>query len=263
MNVSLGNLPEGFCPSTMQELASAIVSRLIITPNQSFTSFAIGSTAPTTNVGPWLKDCLEWFVFDDSTGTYVPTTKEGFNNIAYYTASNTFVVPDFIYKLKVHAWGGGAGGNPEAGTNGAGGGGGGYGLKVFNVMPAQVISFTVGAGGAAAAPGGPTMFLTMTAGGGTPGTTTGATSFGGNGGTTTGADMPITGQGGGSPTSASFASGSGGDSPTGGPGGVYSPTAANANGQVPGGGGAGGTTATGAPVCIVGLGAGGAVLVEF
>lgn len=72
--VSMGALPEGFCPASMQELAQAIADRLIVTPNQQFSTFVTGSTAPPSNQGPWFKDCEEWFVFDDATGTYVPMT---------------------------------------------------------------------------------------------------------------------------------------------------------------------------------------------
>lgn len=72
--VTMGALPEGFCPSTIQEMAQAIADRLIITPNQQFSTFVIGSIAPPSNQGPWFKDCEEWFVFDDATGTYVPMT---------------------------------------------------------------------------------------------------------------------------------------------------------------------------------------------
>lgn len=69
----MGNLPEGFC-GTPQQLAQAIADRLIIQSDPVNSSFAIGSTAPTSNVGPWLKDCSTWFVFDDATSSYVPMT---------------------------------------------------------------------------------------------------------------------------------------------------------------------------------------------
>lgn len=70
--VSGGSLPENFCPDNLQALFNAFVNRLIISTNVNFTSFAIGSTAPTTNVGPWLKDCETWFVWDDNVAMYVP-----------------------------------------------------------------------------------------------------------------------------------------------------------------------------------------------
>jgi len=69
--VSMGQLPEGFC-GTPQELAQAIADRLIIQSDQNFSSFAVGPNAPTSNVGPWLKDCSTWYVWDDSVGAYVP-----------------------------------------------------------------------------------------------------------------------------------------------------------------------------------------------
>lgn len=69
--VSMGQLPEGFC-GTQQELAQAIADRLLIQSDQNFSSFAIGPDAPTSNVGPWLKDCTTWYVWDDSTGAYIP-----------------------------------------------------------------------------------------------------------------------------------------------------------------------------------------------
>lgn len=110
LNVSVASLPEGFCPANMQELANAIGARLIISPSTDFNSFAIGSTAPASNVGPWLKDCLSWFVFDDSTATYVPIdtqTPGGFKTMEFHSTSGSFTVPNFIYKIRVQLWGGG------------------------------------------------------------------------------------------------------------------------------------------------------------
>jgi hypothetical protein len=69
--VTMGALPEGFC-GTPQELAQAIADRLIIQANPFNSSFATGSVAPTSNIGPWLKDCEEWYVWDDATGQYIP-----------------------------------------------------------------------------------------------------------------------------------------------------------------------------------------------
>lgn len=74
MTVTMGALPEGFCPSSMQELAESIAARLIVTPNQTFTSFVNGSVEPTSNQGPWLKDCETWYIWDDTVARYVPMT---------------------------------------------------------------------------------------------------------------------------------------------------------------------------------------------
>lgn len=258
LNVAIGNLPEGFCPSSMQELAAAIAGRLIVTPNQGFFGFAIGSTEPASNVGPWLKNCEEIFVYDDSTARYVPLkTRGGFTNLEYHTASGTFIVPDFTTKLKVQGWGGGAGARFDGGAGAGGGGGGGYGLKIFDVTPGQSISYTIGAGGSGGAPGtdgGATIFLTMTCGGGK--TSRAASFFGGDGGITTGATIPVNGASG-DANIAGTNGGNGGDSPNGGAGGVFSDTSTH-DGVTPGGGGAGGLGAEAA-----GNGAGGAITIEW
>lgn len=98
LNVSMGQLPEGFCPASMQELAAAIAQRLIITPSAAFTSFASGSTAPSSNVGPWLKDCETWYVWDDSIGAYVPMSFPQISAVRTGT---------------IHAWGGTVSNIPE------------------------------------------------------------------------------------------------------------------------------------------------------
>lgn len=231
MNVSVGALPEGFCPKTMQELAQAIVDRLIVTPNQAFSSFAAGSIPPASNVGPWLKDCLEWWVFDDATATYVPISK-GFSNQQNFSVSGNFVVPQGVFKIMVEGWGGGGGGTTSDG--GTGGGGGGYGTFIKAVTPAQLIPFTIGTGGAPNSAGGNTTILGMTANGGASGAAAESVA----GGTVTGADFSI--QGGYSFRPTTGLPTMGGSSPRGGSGGTYHPTlTAYYNGLAPGGGGGG------------------------
>lgn len=262
LNVAMASLPEGFCPTSMQELANAIAARLVVTPNTNSSSFAVGSIPPSSNVGPWLKDCLLWYVYDDSTATYIPMAKGGFNQAVYYVASDTFVVPAEIYRIKVEAGGGGGGGSSASGTTAAGGGGGGYGMQIFDVIPGQAISFIVGSGGGIGSPtgtaGGDTTFLGMTARGGKGGSN--VPMVGGDGGTVTGAIMGVQG-GGGQVNETTGARGSfGGSSHMGGFGGVNgdasNPTIIN--GKVPGGGGAGAASGQGA-----GSGAGGAVLIQY
>lgn len=260
MDVSAGMLPEGFCPESMQQLFDAMATRLIVTPNSNFTSFAAGSIAPTSNVGPWFKDCEEWFVWDDVTASYVPMMKQGFNEEQYFTASGSFTVPDFIYKIKVSAWGGGGGGHDgSGGTYGGGGGGGGAFVKgILNVLPGQIIPITLGVGGIAGAPGTDgtaTTVLTMIAGGGIHS----ITSTPGQGGGATGGTINVNGGGGAEGYVAD--PGQGGSSSSGGQGGTASSTAnaAITNGIFPGGGGTGGYPGLSA----TGSGAGGACLVEW
>lgn len=259
LNVAVGNLPEGFCPSSEQERLQSFAARLIVTPNQSFNGFAVGGIEPSSNVGPWLKDCLELFVFDDATARYIPImTRGNFTNQQVLSTSGTFTVPDFTYRIKVTAWGGGGGGFNDASVNPqSGGSGGGRGIKTFAVLPAQNISFTIGTGGMNGNPatdGGDTVFLTLTAGGGKGGVANVPVI----GGVVTGADFGIQGGASGHPAPSEIVS-AGGDSPGGGAGGQYSnvPASPTPQGIVPGGGGSGGYAG------MAGNGANGLILVEY
>lgn len=244
----------------MQELAQAIAARLIVTPSQSFNGMAIGSVEPTSNVGLWFKNCEELFVYDDATGRYVPLTIKGaFQSMTVMTSSGSFTVPEFISRIKVTAWGGGGGGYYDATLNPqGGGGGGGRGVKIFSVLPGQVIPVTIGMGGIAGNPatdGGNTTFLTMTAGGGRGGISGDPVL----GGVVTGADFGVQGGTSEHPAPGGLP-GFGGLSPGGGSGGAFSNVPANVliHGIIPGGGGSGGySTFTG------GNGANGIIQIEF
>lgn len=274
LTVTAGNLPEGYCPANYQQLFNDMATRLIVTPNQNNSTFVTGSTEPTSNVGPWLKNCEEWFVFDDATGRYRPTPIGVFKNMRYYTSNDTFVVPDNIFKLKVSAWGAGGGGcATSGGVAGAGGGAGGYGIKIFDVVPTQSIGVSVGiggaAGGATGGTGGSTTFLTLVATGGTGGSIVVANAEGGVGGTATGADFFVNGgcgnavgNGGGGGIDAAASVGIGGVASHGGDGGKCSAIVAKSTGIVPGGGGAGQSTSS-APAGATGPGGSGSVLVEY
>lgn len=259
LNVSMGALPEGFCPATYQELANAIAARIIIAPSEASLNIVGGSTEPASNVGPWFKNCEQLFVFNDQTGQYVPIEKGGFNEIQVISSSSDFIVPEGIFKVLMEGWGAGGGGNNFGGGGaGGGGGGGGYGLKILDVIPGQVITVTIGTGGTPSSPGTDTIFTTnaavvMTCGGGTAG----IIAAGAVGGSVTGADFGITG---GSGSSANYGAGAmGGDSPRGGAGGYTGTTVAVNDGKLPGGGGVGGSSST----PTAGTGANGQAIIWF
>lgn len=67
----MSKIPASFKGSP-QDLAIAMVQRMkILSPNG--TNFIyIGDVAPTSNVGPWLKDGTQWWVWDTNTNQYVP-----------------------------------------------------------------------------------------------------------------------------------------------------------------------------------------------
>lgn len=68
----LSPLPE--TDMTPQQFADAMTARLTAESTNTISFFAAGSVAPTSNVGPWLKDNNTWYVWSDSLGTYVPET---------------------------------------------------------------------------------------------------------------------------------------------------------------------------------------------
>lgn len=51
-----------------------IAARLYLVTSQSFALFVSGSTEPASNVGPWLRNGTEWFVWSNATGNYQPQT---------------------------------------------------------------------------------------------------------------------------------------------------------------------------------------------
>lgn len=61
---------------TNQEFADAFVARLSIESPTTISFFVSGPTAPTSNVGPWLKNGVTWYVWDTPTGAYVPQVVE-------------------------------------------------------------------------------------------------------------------------------------------------------------------------------------------
>lgn len=59
---------------TVQGLYDLFCAQTRIMSGTTFALFTTGSTAPTSDIGPWLKDGVEWMVWSDSDGGYVPIT---------------------------------------------------------------------------------------------------------------------------------------------------------------------------------------------
>jgi hypothetical protein len=82
----------------------------------------------------------------------LPALRPGFGTgVQSFSASGSFVVPAGVAQAEVEVWGGGSGTFASIGATSSGGGsGGGYARKrVTGLTPGQIISVTVGAGGAA------------------------------------------------------------------------------------------------------------------
>jgi len=160
------------------------------------------------------------------------------SNLVVFTSSGTFTVPDNVYKIKAEVWGGGGGGSGGVGATGAGGG---YAQKMLDVSPGDLITVTVGVGGAGAT-------YPTVAGSGTTSSfgahvsATGGAGGGagqGSGGFGVGGDENLGGQSGSDLADPVQVLETGGASPRGGSGG------ANTIGNAPGGGGGAGWTTPG------------------
>jgi hypothetical protein len=55
-----------------QEFFEALVERMEIQSPQGTSFFVVGDSEPSSNVGPWLKNGTQWWVFDIDQGVYVP-----------------------------------------------------------------------------------------------------------------------------------------------------------------------------------------------
>jgi hypothetical protein len=78
-------LPTNF-KGTPQEFADALVARLSAESANDISFFAAGTVAPTSNVGPWLKNDQIWYVWSDPLATYIPQILE--SESLRYVASN-------------------------------------------------------------------------------------------------------------------------------------------------------------------------------
>jgi len=66
-------LPSDF-RGTPQAFMDAIVARLSLETQSQLNLFVAGNVAPTSDMGPWLKDNNTWYVWDAGSGAYVPQT---------------------------------------------------------------------------------------------------------------------------------------------------------------------------------------------
>ncbi len=80
-------LPTNF-RGTPQQLLDAMVARLSAESETEIAVFVTGSVEPSSNVGPWLKDGVSWYVWDDVTGSYVPQTIPS-SSLGYIIGSDT------------------------------------------------------------------------------------------------------------------------------------------------------------------------------
>lgn len=97
-------MPANF-KGTPQQLLDAMVARLSAESETEVAVFVTGSVEPSSNVGPWLKDGVSWYVWDDVTGSYIPQTIPT-SSLGYSIGSDT---PDnTIYRFWIQTTVGGS-----------------------------------------------------------------------------------------------------------------------------------------------------------
>lgn len=69
--IQMAPIPATFA-GTPGDLAAAIVRRMRIVSPTGTNFIFIGDSEPPSNVGPWLKNGTQWWVFDEATKRYVP-----------------------------------------------------------------------------------------------------------------------------------------------------------------------------------------------
>lgn len=74
---------------TPQQFAEEFVRKTRIVAPFGTGLFVISSTKPTSNVGPWLKDGKEWWVWDDVLKDYVPVTLDVNQTQQFYIQDGT------------------------------------------------------------------------------------------------------------------------------------------------------------------------------
>jgi len=80
-------------------LQDALVSRLYLeTSLDSVSLVAGGSTAPTSNVGPWFKDGTTLYVWSDTDGAYVPVSLD-YPSLKYVASPSTAQPDPDVYTL--------------------------------------------------------------------------------------------------------------------------------------------------------------------
>lgn len=83
----MGSLPSTF-RGTPQDLASAMVTRMEIQSPSGTNFIFTGDVEPTSNVGPWLKNGTQWYVWSSSLNQYVPQDLSASITIPFFISNS-------------------------------------------------------------------------------------------------------------------------------------------------------------------------------
>lgn len=77
----------------VQALFAAMVARLKILSPTGSTLFQTGDVEPVGNQGPWLRDGTSWWVYDETTGRYVPADISDSSALPFFLQNTTPAAP--------------------------------------------------------------------------------------------------------------------------------------------------------------------------
>lgn len=84
----MGQLSPTF-EGTPQELANEMIRRMVILSPTGLNFFTSGDVEPTSNIGPWLKNGTQWWVYDVATKRYVPLDISASFTAAFWEQAST------------------------------------------------------------------------------------------------------------------------------------------------------------------------------
>lgn len=91
--IQMGPIPTTFA-GTPQEFANEMIRRMKIVSPSGSSFFVVSAVEPTSNVGPWLKNGTQWWVFDEATKRYVPLDISASETRWYWIGNSTPVDVD-------------------------------------------------------------------------------------------------------------------------------------------------------------------------
>jgi|SRR5712664_303559 len=86
--IQASKLPATFV-GTPQDFFAVMIRRMKIVSPDGTNFIFVGDTEPTSNVGPWLKNGTQWWVFDPSIKRYVPLDISASQTIPFWVSNST------------------------------------------------------------------------------------------------------------------------------------------------------------------------------
>lgn len=91
--IQMSRIPATF-KGTPDQLSQTMIRRMQILSPSGNSFIFVGDTEPTSNVGPWLRDGTQWWVFDEDIKRYVPLDISASETIWFHVGATTPATSD-------------------------------------------------------------------------------------------------------------------------------------------------------------------------